>query len=476
MRLMACLKPCLRRASPSPPEAVRFYNASDRCKRAKERRQDMMELEIDSLDMQGRGVAHAPACTHFVQGALPGERVRVAHPAGGGQHQVWQLQDILRASSQRVAPPCPHVATCGGCVLQHLDPGAQVAVKQRYLEDSLQRIGRLRPGRILAPVHGTYWAYRYRARLSVYRVPGEGLRIGFKERGSIYVADLRQCLILPGKVSALLEPLRCLLAGLSIAHRIPKIELAMGDAVCVLVLRHLLPLSDEDRDRLRAFGREHDVQWWTQAHGPESAQPLDQVPVGQELAYSLPEYGVRFAYRPTDFTQVNPASNQRLVSQALALLEPQEQDRVLDLFCGLGNFTLPLARRSASVVGIEGSPALLARAHSAALEHGLQERVSFAERNLFEVDPDWWDTLGPVDKVLMDPPRDGARAIAQVLAGLPAERRPQRIVYVSCDPRTLARDAAILVRRGGYVLRAAGVLNLFPHTGHVESMAVFEPV
>lgn len=476
MRLMACLKPCLRRVSPSPSDAVRFYNASDRYKRAKERRQDMMELEIDSLDMQGRGVAQAPTCTHFVEGALPGERVRVAHPAGGGQHQVWQLQGILRASSQRVVPPCPHVGRCGGCILQHLDPGAQVAVKQRYLEDSLQRIGRLRPGRILAPVHGAYWAYRYRARLSVYRVPGEGLRIGFKERGSIYVADLRQCLILPAKVSVLLEPLRCLLAQLSIAHRIPKIELAMGDAVCVLVLRHLLPLSDKDRDRLRAFGREHGIQWWTQAHGPESAQPLDPVPPGQELVYTLPEFDIRFAYRPTDFTQVNPASNRRLVSQALTLLEPQERDRVLDLFCGLGNFTLPLARRSASVIGIEGSPALLTRARTAALEHGLQERVSFAERNLFAVDPHWWDTLGRVDKVLMDPPREGARAIAQVLASLPAERRPQRIVYVSCDPLTLARDAAILVRRGGYALRAAGVLNLFPHTGHVESMAVFEPV
>jgi len=435
----------------------------------------MMELDIEALDMEGRGVAQQDGCTHFVDGALPGERVRVANPAGGRRHQVWELRHILRTSSQRVQPPCPHFGVCGGCVMQHLEPSAQVAVKQRHLEDSLQRVGGLRPERLLAPVHGPYWAYRQRARLSVYRVDGEGLRIGFRERGSTHVADLRQCLVLPAPVSALLPALRELIAGLSIPHRIPQIELAMGDSACVLVLRHLLPLTPQDQDSLRSFGREHGVQWWTQAGGPDSALPLDPVPPAQELAYALPEFDVRFAYRPTDFTQVNPASNRSLVSQALALLAPGKQDRVLDLFCGLGNFTLPLARRTAFVTGVEGSAALLERARHAARAHGLLDRTDFAQRNLFEADRSWWDGLGRVDKVLMDPPREGARAVAEVLARLPDERRPQRIVYVSCEPLTLARDAAILAHQGRYRLRAAGVLNLFPHTGHVESMAVFEP-
>lgn len=474
--LMSVLRPGCVAFAQARGWRFRFYNIRGKKRAIKERRRDMMELDIQALDMQGRGFVKLGACTHIVAGALPGERVRVDKPYGARSHQVWELQAILRASSQRVQPPCPHFGTCGGCVMQHLEPAAQVAVKQRFLEDSLQRIAGLVPERVLATMHGPYWGYRHRGRLSVYQVPGYGVRIGFREHNGTHVADLRQCRVVAPVLSALLEPLRLLIERLSIAHRIPKIEFALGDTTCVLVLRHLLPLNESDKEQLRAFGQTYRVQWWTQPGGPDSASPLEPVREAQNLAYALPEFDLRFEYRPTDFTQVNPGSNRKLVVQALGLLAPGPDEHVLDLFCGLGNFTLPLARQAASVVGVEGSPALLERAGAAARAHHLQDRVRFAARNLFQVDEDWWRSLGPIDKVLMDPPREGARAVSEILASLPEKERPRRIVYVSCEPRTLARDAAILAHRGAYRLRAAGVLNLFPHTAHVESMAVFEPV
>jgi len=431
-------------------------------------------LDIESLDLEARGVARRDGKVVFVEGALPGERVSVQVVRRKPSYEIARVDQVLRASSQRVTPRCPHFGVCGGCAMQHLDPAAQVAVKQRALEDTFWHVGKLRPARILPPMHGPAWGYRYRARLSVRVVPKKGgVLVGFHERKSSYVADMRTCHVLPAHVAGLLVPLRGMIASLSAPDRMPQIEVAVGDACTVLVLRHLLPLTDGDVAVLRAFAREHGVTWWLQPKGPDSVHPLEPGDA-ETLAYALPEFGLRLPFKPTDFTQVNHAINRVLVSRALSLLEPGPQDRVADLFCGLGNFTLPLATRAREVVGVEGSKALTDRALAAARRHGLADRTAFATLNLFEVDADWLRGLGRFDRMLIDPPREGAQAGAQALTQLQAAERPARIVYVSCNPATLARDAAILVHEGGYALRAAGVINMFPHTGHVESIAVFE--
>jgi 23S rRNA (uracil1939-C5)-methyltransferase len=357
--------------------------------------------------------------------------------------------------------------------MQHLEPAAQVAIKQRSLEDLLWHIGRLRPERLLEPIYGPSWGYRYRARLSVRVVPKKGgVLVGFHERRSSYVADMRECHVLPPHVSALLVPLRDLIASLSVPDRYPQIEVAIGDRQTALVLRHLVPIEPADREKLLAFAACHGITWWPQPKGPDTVHalnPKDET----ELAYSLPEFGLRMPFRPTDFTQVNHPMNRVMVSRALRLLAIEPGDRVADLFCGLGNFTLPMALAAREVLGVEGSPVLTARAQAAAQAQGLARRAQFVTLNLFDVNDEWLAGLGAFDRMLIDPPREGAEAVARALCS-PRVSRPRRLVYISCDPATLARDAAILVHQGGWKLRAAGVLNMFPHTGHVESMAVFE--
>jgi len=288
------------------------------------------------------------------------------------------------------------------------------------------------------------------------------------------VADMTECHVMPRHVSDMLVPLRRMVESLSIPNRIPQIEVAVGDRCTALVLRHMEPLSDADLDILSRFGERWKVSWWLQPKGPDSVHLLNSADEGL-LAYTLPEYGLRMQYRPTDFTQVNPYINRSLVARALALLDVQAGDRVADLFCGLGNFTLPLATLAREVVGIEGSSVLTTRALEGARAHGLQDKARFTTLNLFEVDVAWLRQLGCFDRMLIDPPREGAEAVAYALSALSDEERPTRIVYVSCNPGTLARDAAIMKHKGGYVLQAAGAVNMFPHTGHVESIAVFEP-
>ncbi|GAA4335509.1 23S rRNA (uracil(1939)-C(5))-methyltransferase RlmD [Pigmentiphaga soli] len=431
-------------------------------------------VRVESLDLEGRGVARRDGKVVFVEGALPGEIATLKVLRRKPSYEIAQVESLLRESPQRVVPRCPHFGTCGGCAMQHIEPAAQVAIKQRVLEDTLWHIGRLVPQRVLPPIHGPSWGYRYRARLSVRHVPKKGgVLVGFHERKSSYVADMRECHVLPPPVARLLMPLRAMVEAMAARDRLPQIEVAVGDAAPVLVLRHLVPLEEADLGILRRFAAEHGVQWWLQPKGPDSAHPLEPAD-GDALAYALPEFGLRMPFRPTDFTQVNHAINRVLVSRALALLEPQPADRIADLFCGLGNFTLPLATRCAEAVGVEGSQALTDRALEAARRHGLDSRTRFSTLNLFEVDADWLRGLGRFDRMLIDPPREGAQAVAQALARL-GPHAPRRIVYVSCNPSTLARDAAILVHEGGYVLRSAGVINMFPHTAHVESIAVFEP-
>jgi 23S rRNA (uracil1939-C5)-methyltransferase len=445
-----------------------------------------VDLDIESLDLDAQGVAHHDGKVVFVTGALPGERVRAAIKRSKPRFDTAEAVAVLRESSQRARPRCAHFGVCGGCSMQHLDPLAQIAVKQRALEDQLHHLGRVSPDTMLRPIAGPPWGYRYRARLSVRHVPKKGgVLVGFHERGSSYVADMRECHVLHPAVARLLLPLRALVSELSLRDRLPQIEVAVGELgggePCVaLVLRVLQPPTPEDLARLRQFAADESVELWLQPKGPDSIELLCNRS-GREgessLGYRLAEFDVAMPYRPTDFTQVNHAINEVLVRRAVALLAPAQHERIADLFCGLGNFSLPLARRASEVVGIEGSQALVARATDNAAANGLAAKTRFRVKNLFEMDAQAWRSLEPFDRLLIDPPREGALEVCKSLAdqtGEHARFKPQRIVYVSCNPATLARDAGVLVNVGGYRLSAAGAVNMFPHTSHVESIAVFE--
>ena len=459
-------------------------------------------LHIDAMDLDAQGIARRPdGKVVFVDGALPGELVSATVTRRKNQWEAATLTAVHRESSQRVAPRCPHFGlhqgACGGCKMQHLEASAQVAVKQRTLEDNLWHLGKVRPEVILRAIEGPAWGYRYRARLSVRYVQKKNeVLIGFHERKSRYVADMRECHVLPPQVSALLLPLRALIMGLEARETCPQIELAAGDEITALVLRHLEPLSDGDRQQLRDFGARHGIQWWLQPKGPDTVHRLEEG--GPPLAYALPEFGIAMPFKPTDFTQVNPHINRVLVTRALRLLGAQRHERVIDWFCGLGNFTLPIATQAGQVLGVEGSAALVARARqnceqnqASAPAHQALAATEFAARNLFDMTAAQLVADGTADRWLVDPPREGAFALVKALAAIHQARigaedaeplppgaegwqPPRRIVYVSCNPATLARDAGLLVHQAGYRCSAAGVVNMFPHTAHVESMAVFD--
>jgi 23S rRNA (uracil1939-C5)-methyltransferase len=441
-------------------------------------------LQVESIDLEAQGVAHrADGKVVFIDGALPGEWVQASIGRRKNNWEQGTLTALRRESALRVRPACPHfglhAGACGGCKMQHLHPAAQVAVKQRALEDNLKHLAKLSPERVLRPMEGAPWGYRKRARLSVRYVAKKGtVLIGFHERKSRYVADMQTCAVLPAAVSALLMPLRALIGAMDARERLPQIELAMGDDVTALVLRHLEPLSARDQALLRDFAAQHGVQWWLQPKGPDSVHLLDEG--GPLLAYRLPEFGITMPFRPTDFTQVNHDINRLLVERALRLLAIQPGERVIDWFCGLGNFTLPIARQAAQVLGLEGSEALVARSRENAGFNGI-DNASFEARNLFDIAPADLVRYGEAARWLVDPPREGAFALAKAVADAvqdptqaPGWVPPRRIVYVSCNPATLARDAGVLVHLGGYRLSAAGVVNMFPHTAHTESIAVFD--
>ncbi len=425
---------------------------------------------IESIDHEGVGVAHVDGKVVFIDGGLTGERVAFERRRSRGNFDLATATEVLAESSQRVTPRCAWFGTCGGCAMQHVEPAAQVAAKQRVLEDNLARIGKVVPESILPPIHGPAWGYRNRARLSVHYVAKKGgVLVGFHERKSSYVADVRSCEILPPAVSSLIVPLREMFTTMDLRERLPQVELAVGEAVTVLVLRHLEPLGEEDKTKLRAFADRHGIQWWLQPKGPDTAHPFhpESAPA---LDYRLPEFGLSIAFRPTEFTQVNAGVNRALVRRAVDLLDPRPGERIGDLFCGLGNFTLAIASRGARVVGMEGLATLTARGEENARANGLEGLASFLTYDLYTDAPGALARLGPVDRLLIDPPRDGA---VEICKALPDAGAPSRIVYVSCSPSTLARDAGVLVNVKGYRLLAAGVVNMFPHTGHVESIAVF---
>lgn len=443
-------------------------------------------IQIKSLDAEGRGVGHlsnedgTPGKVVFVEGALPGEVVHFETVKRKSKWELAKMLSLFKESPVRTRPGCPHFGVCGGCSMQHLEPSAQVAMKQRVLEDNLWHIGRVKPERMLRPIYGPYWGYRFRARLSVNYVPKKGgILVGFRERQSRYVVDMKECHVLPRHISDMLVPLRHLVESLSIMREVPQIEVAIGsegkELITALLLRIMAPLTGDDESKLKRFADEHCVQWWLQTKGPDTITLF--YPENNGLKYVLPEFQVEMPFRPNDFTQVNHHINQVLVSRALRLLDIGKDDRVADLFCGLGNFSMPIARLAKEVIGIEGSETLTRRAQENAILNGLEGKTRFSTSNLFEMTAENWVGLGKFDRILIDPPRDGAAAVCQAIADLDEKHtryKPKRIVYVSCNPSTLARDAGILVTEGGYRLKMAGVINMFPHTSHVESMAVFD--
>jgi 23S rRNA (uracil1939-C5)-methyltransferase len=426
---------------------------------------ESLKLHIDALDNEGRGVArNADGKVVFVEGALPGEDAEVRIFKQGRKFDVGAATSIANHSPGRREPRCPHFGVCGGCATQHADERTQMAAKQRWLEDCLERIGKVKPETLLPIVYGEEWGYRHRARPSVRRVAKKGgVLVGFRERRSTYIADMRECPVLPDKVSGLLPDLRLLVESLSVRERVPQIEVAVGDNATALVFRHLLPLTEEDHVAFREFAEKQGVHVWLQPGGPDSAHPF--APKESDLYYTLPEFGLKLHFRPTDFTQVNPAMNRVLVSKAMQLLDPRPGERIADLFCGLGNFSLPLAKRGAEVIGLEGSRELVERARANALANGVVAQFEVADLFKQGLAP-----FGRFDKLLLDPPREGA---LEIVKALPLGW-PRRIVYVSCDPATLARDAGVLVHTHGFRLVAAGVANMFPHTAHVESITLFE--
>ena len=436
-----------------------------------------LHLHIESLDQEGRGVAHTDGKVVFVEGALPGEEVLAVAIRDKGSFAIARVERILTANAGRVTPRCPHFGVCGGCTLQHAHPSLQIAAKQRALEDALTRIGKVRPERMLPPIAGPAWGYRYRARLSVrYVAKKGGVLVGFHERKSSFVADMTQCEVMPRAISDLLPVLRQVVGALSLRDRLPQIEVIVaeraGALVHALLLRILAPLTPEDDAQLKAFADAHAVELWTQTGGPATVLPY--YPSESTLAYTLPEFGIKMPFGPGDFTQVNASINRVLVRRAIMLLDPQPDERVADFFCGLGNFTLPIARRGAFAIGVEGAAALVRRAADNAMRNGLADNTQFITANLFAATPETVAALGTLDRVLIDPPRDGAIELVKSLPARGDAGGLKRIVYVSCAPGTLARDAAILVNERGYRLTAAGVVNMFPHTAHVESIAVFE--
>ncbi len=432
----------------------------------------MNTVLIESVDHEGQGVGHLEdGRVVFIEGALTGEVVEYAAKRSKDRFEKGTVTRILKASPFRVTPECEWFGVCGGCSLQHLDEAAQVAAKQRVLEDALKHLGNVAPDHWLSPLHGPTWGYRRRARLSVRYVPKKGgILVGFHERKSRYVAYMNSCKILPPHISDLLPPLSELVLGLSLKEQLPQIELAVSDAVSVLVFRIMEPLTADDEVQVRAFADRYGVQIWLQTKGPDTAAPFHPLDAPQ-LTYRLDECAVEMPFGPTEFTQVNFGINQSLMRRAMQMLDAQPGERIGDMFCGLGNFSLPIARSGAQVFGVEGSAALVKRAEENAAYNGLTANTQFGVADLFKITPESFAALGPFDKLLIDPPRDGA---IDLVNALPAQGGPHRIVYISCKPATLARDAAVLVHDKGYRLVTAGIANMFPHTAHVESSGLFE--
>jgi 23S rRNA (uracil1939-C5)-methyltransferase len=427
-----------------------------------------MEADIVDLTHDGRGVARIDGKAVFVSGALPGERVRL-HFSGRHRHYDEAVVDeVVQPSVDRVTPRCAHFGICNGCALQHMSAAAQIAAKQHVLLENFERIGKVRPQSILPALTDMPWGYRRKARLGVKFVDKKGrVLVGFRESNGRYIADIKRCEILHPAVGERIEALSALIESLDARRTIPQIEVAAGDDLIALIFRHLQPLSTQDRDALTEFAKRNELGIYLQPGGADSVAPL--WPPDARLNFRLPAHDLDIEFQPLDFIQVNGGMNRRMIDHALGLLDPQPGDRVLDLFCGLGNFTLPIARRGAKVAGVEGEAGLVRRAE----ENARRNQVNNARFHAANLASDQRTTAwarADYDLLLLDPPRSGAAEVLEYLPG----RTVKRVVYVSCHPGSLARDAGILVERHGFALRSAGVMDMFPHTAHVESIALFE--
>lgn len=432
-----------------------------------------LDAQITDLSHDGRGVARIDGKVYFVDGALPGEEVRFRVTGKRRGHGLGATETVIVSSPERVQPPCPHFGVCGGCSLQHLSDDAQIRFKAQGLKESLARLGDVAPEIEQAPITGPRRHYRRKARLGIRYVPKKGgVLLGFRERRSSYITPLAECHTLDARVVQMLPTLRDLVASLSVHQRLPQIEVACGDDVddVALVFRHLEPLNSTDCDQIDRYAGAHRVRCYLQPGGLDTVRSLDgQAP--SPLTYRLDDGAVAIRFEPTDFVQVNGEINRRMVDNVISLLAPASNDRVLDLFCGVGNFSLPIARRAASVFGVEGDAALVNRARDNA-KHNDLPNATFETADLS--DP---DTVGariasakPFNKWLLDPPRSGA---IELVKAIPQKASPERIVYVSCNPSTLARDANVLCHVKGYRLERAGIIDMFPNTAHVESVALF---
>ena len=425
-------------------------------------------VDIESLAHDGRGVAHIGGKAVFIDGALPGESVAIDYLATHRNYDEARASTVHEPSPHRVEPKCPHFGVCGGCSLQHLEAGEQILAKQQVLLDNLSRIGRVIPDEVLPPLRAPVWGYRGKARLGIKDVVKKGrVLVGFREKRGSYVADLQRCEVLHPSVGERIPVLVDLITGLKARSRIPQVEVAVTDSVTALVFRHLDALAEADLDKLKAFARDQGFHVYLQPGGPDSVHPL--WPEDSTLSYALPLQGIELGFRPTDFTQINSAINRLMVERVLQLLEPKSSHRVLDLFCGLGNFTLPLARHAGEVAGIEGDAGLVARARDNAIRNAIGNAAfHVADLAVSQIEAPWAGQT--CERILLDPPRSGASAALDIVGNI----RPERVVYVSCHPGSLARDAARLVGEFGYRLLASGVMDMFPHTAHVESIALFE--
>lgn len=428
-----------------------------------------VEADIESLTHEGRGIARIDGKTVFVEGALRGERVRFQYTRRKSQFDEAKVIEVLSAAPERVKPDCEHFGICGGCSLQHMDSRAQIEHKQAVLLELLQHFGGVQPEQVLPPLQAEIYGYRRKARLGVkYVAKKDSVLVGFREKASHFITDISGCSVLDPSVGKLIVPLRELITGLDAREQIPQIEVAVGDTGTALVFRHLEPLSDGDQAALVGFAKQHGIDLYLQPKGNDSVHKVWPEAGEDRLSYRFDDFDLELAFHPMDFTQVNAGINRRMLPLALELLAPESTDRVLDLFCGLGNFTLPLARRSGQVIGVEGDDAMVVRGRENAARNRLAN-IEFYGANLagdFYNEP--WARQG-FDKILVDPPRTGALEIIKHFPHFNANR----IVYVSCNPATLARDAGELARQG-YVLKKAGVMDMFPHTAHVESIALFE--
>lgn len=435
---------------------------------------------VESLDQEGRGVAHVDGKTIFIDGALPTEQVTYQITRSKESYAFANVVEVIKQSNLRVTPQCPHFGVCGGCKLQHLDFVGQVAAKQRLLENDIKHIGKAKPVNILPPLIGPTWGYRHKARLSVkYVDKKQRVLVGFNEKATRFVSDMDSCEVLVPEVSALIAPLQAMINQLSIRDKIPQLEVAVGEPDqwhranntvknMVMIFRIMDALSSADESILKTFADQNQVTIWTQTKGPDTIKPFYPLNAPQ-LQYSLPEFDLQYPFKPNEFTQVNPQINQVMIRRAMQLLQPKQGERIADFFCGIGNFTLPIARSGATVMGYEGLANLVARALESATLNKLQQNTAFDVSDLFKMTPDLLTGLGRFDKWLIDPPRDGA---FELVKSIDESNAPERIVYVSCNPATLARDIDVLVNQKGYILSAAGVINMFPHTAHVESIAL----